>query len=177
SRHVSAYSLRRDPGQPALGPRHRRVGARAALAAAREHVLRDLLRDDGAARGPRHHRDEHPHVGSRQEHARSLLQGVLHAGRPRGALLAPRRPRVDLSLPPPLPRRKAGLTMATEPHSPAALSVDPHAGHGHGHDDHDDGGAVHVHIASTQFYVGIFAALVCLTILTVKVSYYDFGPA
>jgi cytochrome c oxidase subunit 4 len=67
--------------------------------------------------------------------------------------------------------------MATEPHSPAALSADPHAGHGHGHDDHDDGGAVHVHIASTQFYVGIFAALVCLTVLTVKVSYYDFGPA
>ena len=42
--------------------------------------------------------------------------------------------------------------------------------------DHDDG-AVHVHIASTQFYVGIFAALICLTIATVKVSYYDFGSA
>jgi cytochrome c oxidase subunit IV len=55
--------------------------------------------------------------------------------------------------------------MATESHSAG--------GHGHGHDD----GAVHVHIASLQFYVGIFIALVCLTILTVKVSYYDFGPA
>jgi cytochrome c oxidase subunit IV len=47
-----------------------------------------------------------------------------------------------------------------------------HAGHGH----HDDG-AVHVHIASAQFYIGIFLALVVLTILTVKVSYYDFGEA
>jgi cytochrome c oxidase subunit 4 len=34
-----------------------------------------------------------------------------------------------------------------------------------------------VHIASTQFYVGIFVALVILTIVTVKVSYYDFGEA
>jgi cytochrome c oxidase subunit 4 len=45
--------------------------------------------------------------------------------------------------------------------------------HGHRHDD----GAVHVHISSAQFYVGIFIALVALTILTVKVSYYDFGSA
>lgn len=48
-----------------------------------------------------------------------------------------------------------------------------HAGHAHDEDD----GAVHVHIASAQFYVGIFLALVVLTILTVKVSYYDFGEA
>jgi cytochrome c oxidase subunit 4 len=41
--------------------------------------------------------------------------------------------------------------------------------------DHGDG-SVHVHIGSMQFYVGIFAALVLLTIITVKVSYYDFGP-
>ena len=47
--------------------------------------------------------------------------------------------------------------------------------HDHGH-DHDDG-AVHVHIASTRFYIGIFAALICLTVATVKVSYYDFGQA
>jgi len=45
--------------------------------------------------------------------------------------------------------------------------------HDHGHDD----GAVHVHIASTRFYIGIFAALICLTVATVKVSYYDFGSA
>src|SRR5579884_3118640 len=45
----------------------------------------------------------------------------------------------------------------------------PHAGH--------DDGAVHVHIASAQFYWGIFAALIVLTILTVRVSYYDFGQA
>jgi cytochrome c oxidase subunit 4 len=43
--------------------------------------------------------------------------------------------------------------------------------------DHADDGAVHVHIATTRFYVGIFAALVLLTIATVKVSYYDFGSA
>ena len=50
-----------------------------------------------------------------------------------------------------------------------------HASHDeHGH--HDDG-AVHVHIASSQFYWGIFAALIVLTIATVRVSYYDFGSA
>jgi cytochrome c oxidase subunit IV len=48
-----------------------------------------------------------------------------------------------------------------------------HAGHAHDEDD----GAVHVHIASAQFYIGIFLTLVALTILTVKVSYYDFGEA
>ena len=46
------------------------------------------------------------------------------------------------------------------------------------HHEHDaDDGAVHSHVSSVQFYVGIFLALVCLTVLTVKVSYYDFGPA
>jgi cytochrome c oxidase subunit 4 len=59
--------------------------------------------------------------------------------------------------------------MATETHA------EEHGHAGHGHDDDD--GAVHVHIASAQFYVGIFLALVVLTILTVKVSYYDFGEA
>jgi cytochrome c oxidase subunit IV len=49
------------------------------------------------------------------------------------------------------------------------------ADHSHAQ-DHDDG-AVHVHIASNRFYVGIFAALICLTVATVKVSYYDFGSA
>jgi cytochrome c oxidase subunit 4 len=60
------------------------------------------------------------------------------------------------------------------------MSTD-HADHkhdDHGHDDHgDDDGAVHVHVSSVQFYVGIFLGLVFLTFLTVKVSYYDFGPA
>jgi caa(3)-type oxidase subunit IV len=41
---------------------------------------------------------------------------------------------------------------------------------------HDDG-HVHVHVASTPFYLGIFGALIVLTLLTVKVSYYDFGAA
>src|SRR5690349_9199452 len=42
---------------------------------------------------------------------------------------------------------------------------------------HADDGAVHVHIASFPFYVGIFVGLVALTILTVGVSYFDFGSA
>ncbi len=49
--------------------------------------------------------------------------------------------------------------------------------HAHAHDEHEDDGAVHVHIASTPFYIGIFLVLICLTVLTVKVSYYDFGAA
>lgn len=59
------------------------------------------------------------------------------------------------------------------------MSSEAHTGHaasqatpGHGH---ADDGAVHVHIATTRFYWGIFGALVLLTIATVKVSYYDFG--
>jgi cytochrome c oxidase subunit 4 len=51
------------------------------------------------------------------------------------------------------------------------MSTEAHA-HGHA-----DDGAVHVHIAPARFYWGIFGALVLLTIVTVKVSYYDFGPA
>ena len=50
--------------QPDVGARGRRVGARAAPAAARQHVLRPLLRDDRPARAARHHRDEHPRAGS-----------------------------------------------------------------------------------------------------------------
>ena len=41
---------------------------------------------------------------------------------------------------------------------------------------HDDG-AVHVHISSVPFYVGIFGALIVLTVATVAVSYFDFGSA
>ena len=54
------------------------------------------------------------------------------------------------------------------------MAADPSLSHGHAH---ADDGAVHVHIATNRFYVGIFAALICLTIATVKVSYYDFGSA
>jgi cytochrome c oxidase subunit 4 len=50
------------------------------------------------------------------------------------------------------------------------------ADHSHAH-DHDDGGDVHVHISPSRFYWSIFGALVCLTVATVKVSYYDFGSA
>jgi cytochrome c oxidase subunit 4 len=47
----------------------------------------------------------------------------------------------------------------------------------HTHAPHDEDGDVHVHIASSQFYLGIFGALIVLTLLTVRVSYYDFGSA
>lgn len=47
---------------------------------------------------------------------------------------------------------------------------------GSSHASHDDG-RVHAHVASAQFYWGIFGALVILTIITWRVSYYDFGPA
>src|SRR5579872_5544204 len=52
------------------------------------------------------------------------------------------------------------------------MATDSHAAHAH---DHPDDGNVHAHIATWQFYCGIFAALVVLTVVTVKVSYYDFG--
>ena len=52
-----------------------------------------------------------------------------------------------------------------------------HDGHAHAHDHHPNDGRVHVHIAPARFYWGIFAALVCLTIITVYVSYFDFGSA
>jgi len=42
---------------------------------------------------------------------------------------------------------------------------------------HVDDGAVHVHIASSSFYWGIFFALVFFTFVTVAVSYFDFGSA
>jgi cytochrome c oxidase subunit 4 len=48
--------------------------------------------------------------------------------------------------------------------------------HAHGH-GHADDGEVHAHVSSTPFYIGVFAALIILTIITVKVSYYDFGQA
>jgi cytochrome c oxidase subunit 4 len=48
--------------------------------------------------------------------------------------------------------------------------------HAHGAEHPSDGG-VHVHLSSTGFYWGIFAALVFLTFVTVRVSYYDFGSA
>lgn len=45
----------------------------------------------------------------------------------------------------------------------------------HGHDAPKDDGAVHSHISSTGFYATIFAALICLTVLTVGQSYVDLG--
>lgn len=51
------------------------------------------------------------------------------------------------------------------------------AAHHHTHAPHEEDGNVHVHIASPQFYWGIFGALIVLTLITVRVSYYDFGSA
>jgi len=48
--------------------------------------------------------------------------------------------------------------------------------HSAGHDQHaHDDGAVHSHISSARFYVGIFATLVVLTVLTVGISYIHLG--
>lgn len=40
---------------------------------------------------------------------------------------------------------------------------------------HKTEGAVHAHISSATFYIGIFAALIFLTIVTVGQSYVDLG--
>src|ERR1700754_198835 len=40
---------------------------------------------------------------------------------------------------------------------------------------HKDDGAVHAHIASSTFYIGVFLALIALTVLTVAQSYVDLG--
>jgi cytochrome c oxidase subunit 4 len=47
------------------------------------------------------------------------------------------------------------------------------------HDEHAhlDDGAVHAHISGFGFLVGIFAALIVCTVLTVAVSYVDLGSA
>ncbi|MGH7270206.1 MAG: cytochrome C oxidase subunit IV family protein, partial [Polyangiaceae bacterium] len=51
--------------------------------------------------------------------------------------------------------------------------------HAHAADSHGnaDDGAVHPHPSSVPFSIAIFLALCALTVLTVKVSYYDFGAA
>lgn len=45
--------------------------------------------------------------------------------------------------------------------------------HGHGHEE----GAVHAHISPVLFMIGIFAALIFLTVVTVAISYVDLGSA
>ncbi len=45
------------------------------------------------------------------------------------------------------------------------------------HDTHLDDGAVHAHVSSVRFLVGIFIALISLTVLTVAASYVDLGSA
>ncbi len=49
--------------------------------------------------------------------------------------------------------------------------------HDHAHDHGHDDGAVHAHISDTKFLVGIFSALIFLTVVTVAISRVDLGPA
>ncbi len=67
-------------------------------------------------------------VGIRRR-ARQLRRRVPHARRARGALLAPRRPHLDLRLPAHLPDLTEATPMA-DPHAPAH---DPTGGHAHSH--------------------------------------------
>jgi cytochrome c oxidase subunit 4 len=56
----------------------------------------------------------------------------------------------------------------------ASSAVKAHDAHDGGHGE-DHGGDVHVHIASTWFYIGILVALLFLTIITVSAAQIDFG--
>lgn len=47
----------------------------------------------------------------------------------------------------------------------------------HAHADEHDNGEVHAHVSSPLFMIGIFAALIFLTVITVAVSYVDLGAA
>lgn len=50
----------------------------------------------------------------------------------------------------------------------------------HAHSDahaQKDDGRVHAHIAPTKFYIGVFGALIALTLITVGASYVDLGSA
>ena len=48
--------------------------------------------------------------------------------------------------------------------------------HSNADNEHDDG-RVHAHVSSTKFYLGIFFALISLTLATVGASYVHLGPA
>ncbi|MEI8256659.1 MAG: cytochrome C oxidase subunit IV family protein [Deltaproteobacteria bacterium] len=50
------------------------------------------------------------------------------------------------------------------------------ASHDHAHAPIDDG-RVHAHVSSFGFMLGIFMALIALTVITVGASYVDFGSA
>src|SRR5262249_7313031 len=106
-------------------------------------------------------RDVYPGMGPVAQPAPGHLPGVLHAGRDRGAVLAPRRPGLDL----PVPLAVPGGMMS---HAPT--------GHAESHAAHDDG-RVHAHISGFGFLCAIFATLIVLTIITVAVSYVDLGSA
>ena len=50
------------------------------------------------------------------------------------------------------------------------------ANHDHDHDHSADDGAVHAHISSVNLYLGIFGALIVMTIVTVLLSLVHLGP-
>lgn len=56
-------------------------------------------------------------------------------------------------------------TTATSHHAPARKPGD----------EHDDG-TLHIHAGSLKLYIGVFGALILLTLLTVGVSYIHLGP-
>jgi len=64
--------------------------------------------------------------------------------------------------------------------SPEA-AVGAHDGHGtddgHGHDDHHGGPDHHPHVLPLKSYFAVWGALLVLTVVTVAVSYVDFGGA
>lgn len=61
----------------------------------------------------------------------------------------------------------------------SSTTHDTHDGHAHGDDNaHAHGGPDHVpHITPLSTYIAVFVALLVLTVITVGVSYMDFGGA
>ena len=53
--------------------------------------------------------------------------------------------------------------------------TDSHDTHGHD-DEHDHGGYFHPHVLSAEFLIGVFVALIALTILTVITARIDIVP-
>jgi caa(3)-type oxidase subunit IV len=137
--------------------RHGRRERRAAPA--RPPVLRDLRDDDGHPRPARRHRRRPDPLGHEGRRQGPLPRRLLPARRPRGPVLAPRRPDLDLPLPPAVP----GALMSAHAHND-----------GHGHGELQMG---HHHVSSSAMFFNVLVVLLILTVVTVGVSRIDFGPA